>query len=84
MNNTAPCPDTSAVKFVDSVDEDTEGSEPSERDNDINCQNMSAIDFNFATAQHGGDIQGHEKKPNEKGINHIRPSRMDRPATTSV
>lgn len=32
----------------------------------------------------GGDLLGQEKKLDEKGIIHISPSRMDKPATTSV
>jgi hypothetical protein len=38
-------------------------------------------EFVHVEAKH---ILGHEKKPEEKGISHIKPKRMDRPAITSV
>lgn len=77
-----PVPDTATVQLVDGIDENAERGEPCERNDHINCRF-----FLLATSiivRNRSGIHGQEKKPEEKGISHMRPSSMDKPATTSV
>jgi hypothetical protein len=51
VDNSTPCPDTAAVQLVNSIDENTKGGKPGERDYDINCWKLSAIVSNLVVTK---------------------------------
>lgn len=82
---TTPVPDTAAAQLVNGVDKDTECGKPCKGDNDVNCGKGGRVS-NCGGVERGkcNNVHGQEKNPEENGMSHIRPRRIDNPATTSV
>lgn len=78
-------PDTATAELVNGVDKDTECGKPRKGDDDVNCgKGTSQHSRSGKEGRCDDDAHGQEKNPEENGMSHIRPRRIDNPATTSV
>lgn len=82
---TTPVPDTAAAQLVNGVDKDTECGKPCKGDDDVNCgKGGPSQQLRRSRGGKCDNVHGQEKNPEENGMSHIRPRRIDNPATTSV
>lgn len=77
-------PDTAAAELVNGVDKDTKCGKPRKGDDDVNCGKGTSQQLRRNKEGTCDDVHGQEKNPEENGMSHIRPRRIDNPATTSV